>query len=349
MVIIGTMAPRSHHQSDHTATAPPGADPTRLTPNARSLAHDLDSQTLRIVHAIAEHGSITAAASILGYSQPAISQTIKRLESKLGFSVLTRAGRGVVLTPAGDVIAHHAVTVIRAIDQAAGELADLAGLRTGLVRLAAFPSASSTIVPRLLGAITARHPGVQFSYLEAEPPEAAAAVRNHTADLALTFSYADDTTDHRSSGSAGLDVTNLWREDMRVVVSQGHPAATHQTTVELSDFAHEAWIGGCFRCRGHLVSLCARNGFVPRISYETDNVAAVLGMVDEGLGVALLPTLALARTAIPAGVKTRLPAQPDLRTIQLLSAPVAGRVPATAATITAIKAMDGSEWGLDPL
>lgn len=344
----GAMTSGSHHDLDDPVTRAANTAPPALEPRARSFANDLDSQSLRVVHAIFEHGSITSAATVLGYSQPAVSQTIKRLESKLGFAILTRSGRGVSLTPAGEVIAHHAVTVIRAIDQAAGELADLAGLRSGLVRVAAFPSASSTIVPRLLGTITARHPGVQFSYVEAEPRVAAAAVRNHSADLALTFSYPHDPIDPHGNSAIGLDSTTLWREDMRIVVPRGHTAISADSPIDLGNLAGDAWIGGCRRCRVHLVSACDRSGFVPRISYETDNVSAVLGMVNEGLGVALLPTLALSTTAIPAGVEIRLPVTQDQRTIHLLSAPVADRVPAIAATMAAIRAIDGSEWGLSP-
>jgi molybdate transport repressor ModE-like protein len=125
---------------------------------------DLDSHALRIVRAVADHGSITRAAQVLGYSQPAISQHLKRLEARLGMPVVTRAGRGVRLTEAGRVLARHAGTVTTALDAAAGELADLQGLRTGRVRLAAFPSASSTLVPRLLGMMGSTHPGVHVTY-----------------------------------------------------------------------------------------------------------------------------------------------------------------------------------------
>ena len=111
---------------------------------------DLDPQLLRLVKAIADEGSITAAADALGYSQPAVSQQLKRAEVRLGLALIERVGRGVRLTEAGRVLARHAPSVTSALDAAAGELAELQGLRSGRVRLVAFPSASPTIVPRLL-------------------------------------------------------------------------------------------------------------------------------------------------------------------------------------------------------
>src|SRR4051812_31155418 len=79
---------------------------------------DLDSHSLLMVLGIAEHGSITAASEALGYSQPAVSQHVRRLESRLGMPVLERTGRSVRLTEAGTVLARHAQTVATALNAA---------------------------------------------------------------------------------------------------------------------------------------------------------------------------------------------------------------------------------------
>ncbi len=305
---------------------------------------ELDSQSLRVIRAVADGGSITAAANALGYSQPAISQTIGRLEKRLGMAVVVRSARGVRLTEAGEVLARHAATVLRALDAAADELSDLSGLRSGLVRVAAFPSASSTIVPRLLGNMTKEHPGVRFSYVEAEPPEAVQAVRDHAADLALTFSYPGDPDDPHLASTTGLTITPLWREQMLLVLPE---AEAPTTSIDFADLAGADWIAGCARCRGHLVKTCSAHGFEPRLGFETDNVPAVMAMVAAGLGIALLPSLAMAGSPLPSGVTTRPPARDDYRTIHLVSAPGASRVPAIAATTTAIRALNVSSWGLE--
>src|SRR5688572_9981831 len=143
---------------------------------------DIDAHALRVVRAIADEGSITGAAAALGYSQPAISQQLKRLEQRLDMPLVERVGRSVRLTEAGRILARHAPAVTTALDAASGELAELRGLRSGRVRLVGFPSASPTIVPRLLADLEANHAGVAVTYLEAEPPEAVDAVREDRAD-----------------------------------------------------------------------------------------------------------------------------------------------------------------------
>src|SRR6187431_287232 len=221
---------------------------------------DLDAQSLRVVKAIADGGSITAAAELLGYSQPAVSQQLKRLESRLGLALVERVGRGVRLTEAGRVLARHAPSVTTALDAAAGELAELRGLRAGRVRLVGFPSASPTVVPRLLAELAAHHPGVSVTYIEAEPPEAVQAVREDRADIALTFSYPGDRDDLHGPSARGLSVRTVGSDDLLAVLPVGHPAGSTDG-IDVSVLSGERWIAGCPRCRGHLLELCARAGF----------------------------------------------------------------------------------------
>ena len=308
---------------------------------------ELDSHTLRIVREVAETGSITAAAVALGFSQPAISQHLKRAEARIGMPIVARAGRGVRLTEAGRVLARHARTITAALDAAAGELAELAGLRAGRVRLAAFPSASPTLVPKLLGRLAQVHPGIGVSYLEAEPPEAVQAVRDQQADLAITFSYPGDRVDPHKDSARGLVVAPLWRDEMLLVLPDDHPDAALET-VALDTLAAESWIAGCPRCRGHLLQLTEQSGFEPTIAYETDNFVAVLGMVAAKLGVALIPSLAVDATSVPRGVVIRPTSNRDYRTIHLVGAAGSDQVPAIAATTAEVLELDTSSWSLVP-
>ncbi|WP_105034712.1 LysR family transcriptional regulator [Cryobacterium aureum] len=300
---------------------------------------DLDANVLRVVRAVHETGSITAAAAALGYSQPAVSQQLKRLEHRLGLAVVERVGRGVRLTEAGFVLARHAVTVATALDAAAGEIAELQGLRAGLVRLVAFPSASATLVPSLLARMTAQHSQISITYLEAEPPEAVAAVRENRADLAITFSYPGDRVDPHRESAQGLRVATLRRDEMMLVLPVGHSLGAGVAHIDLGDLADENWVAGCPRCRGHLLDLCDRRGFAPRISYETDNVAAVFGLVEAGIGVALLPALAIESVGRRAGVAIRATTGRDHRTLHAVTVAGAERVPALAAALRAIAAI----------
>ena len=297
---------------------------------------DLDVQTLRVMKAIADEGSITAAAASLGYSQPAVSQQLRKLEQRLGVPVIERVGRGVRLTEAGRVLARHAPAVTTALDAAAGELAELRGLRAGRVRLVAFPSASPTVVPRLLAEVAARHPGLSITYVEAEPPEAVEAVRENRADIALTFSYPGDRDDPHGSSASGLAVRAVGADDLLVVLPVGHRVAEGER-VEVGDLAGENWIAGCPRCRGHLLQLCGRAGFEPRIGFETDNFVAVEGLVAQGIGVATLPRMAVESFPLLPGIVTRpLPAA-EARTLHVVTAHGADRVPSMRIALGALE------------
>ncbi|WP_296195332.1 LysR family transcriptional regulator [uncultured Microbacterium sp.] len=290
----------------------------------------LDASSLRIVKAIADTGSITAAAESLGYSQPAVSQHLKRLERRLGVAVIERAGRGIRLTEAGRVLARHAPAVEHALGAALEELAELRGLRAGHVRLVGFPSASPVLVPRLIQRLGEAHPGVTLSYVEAEPPEAVAAVREDRADIALTFSYPGDRDDPHGESARGLTVREAGRDELVLVTREGHAFAPGG---DIGGLADETWIAGCPRCRGHLLELCGRAGFDPRIAFETDNVVAVEGLVARGIGVATLPRMAVDSFPAVPGVRfAALPAS-EARSLHVVTAQGAEAVPSIGAVL----------------
>ncbi|MDQ1126991.1 DNA-binding transcriptional LysR family regulator [Microbacterium sp. SORGH_AS 505] len=293
---------------------------------------DLSVAELRIVKAIGDAGSVTAAAAALGYSQPAVSQQIRRLESRLGIPVVERVGRRMRLTEAGRILARHAASITTALGAVAGELADLSGGRTGTVRLVGFPSASPTVLPRLMRRLSETDPGVSLTYVEAEPPEAVAAVRADRADIALTFSHPGDGTDAHGDSIRGLDARRIGEEDLLLILPEGHPRAS-DVIVDIETLAADDWIAGCPRCRSHLLDSCSRAGFTPRIRFETDNVAAVEQLVAQRVGVATLPRLAVASFPLVEGILTRPLASRDRRELHAVSARGAARVPAVATVL----------------
>lgn len=298
----------------------------------------VDAHTLRLMKAIGDEGSLTAAATALGYSQPAVSQSVRRIEQRLGVPVVERAGRRVRLTEAGRVLARHAPAVTTALEAAVGELAELRGLRAGRVRVAAFPSASSAVIPRLLRVLRTRHPGMEVTFVEAEPPEAIAAVRADRADVAITFSFPGDRRDPHRLSAAGLEVSTLGEDDLLLVLPRDHPRA-HDGSLTLAALADEEWIAGCPDCRGHLMELCEGAGFRPRVTFETDNYLAVEALVAQGMGVATLPRWAVDSFPALPGIVTRpLPAA-DPRSIHVVTAREAQRVPAIRATVDALRAL----------
>lgn len=307
---------------------------------------DFDVHTLRVVRAIADAGSLTAAAEQLGYSQPALSQQMRRLEQRLGVPVVERVGRRLRLTEAGRILAKHAPAVTTALDAAAGELAELRGLRAATVRVAGFPSASPTVIPRLIARLAATAPGITLTYVEAEPPEAVEAVREDHCDIALTFSYPGDRDDPHGASARGLSVAEVGSDELLLVLPVGHKRAGDERP-SLSAFADENWIAGCPRCRGHLLEVCERAGFTPRIGFETDNIAAVESLVAHGTGVATLPRLAVASFPALPGILTRPLSDSHTRTLHVVTAHGAQRVPAVAAVLVAMRAVVAAVTGAE--
>ncbi|MCP2339919.1 LysR family transcriptional regulator [Actinomadura rupiterrae] len=283
----------------------------------------LDVVRLRVLAAVARHGSVTEAARALGYAQPSVSHHLARLEAETGSRLVQRVGRGVRLTDAGRMLAERAEEILGRMDAAEAELAAHTGLRAGRVRLAAFPSALGTFVPVAAAAFAADHPDVELRLSEAEPPEALRALRAGEIDIAVVFAHANENDVPEGNG---LRRTPLLTEALHLVM----PAETAGNS--LADHAASRWIGGCERCREQLVRACADEGFTPDIAFTTDDYVAVQALVAQGLAVTTLPTLAL-HAVRHQGIRT-VPLDGQTR---LVSAAVHGAPPdppATAAVLT---------------
>lgn len=304
----------------------------------------LDVTRLRVLVAVARYGSVTAAAQALNYAQPSVSHHISRLEAETGARLLQRAGRGVRLTDAGRLLAERAEEIIGRLDAAENELAAHVGLRQGRVRLAAFPSALSTIVPAAAARLEAETPGMDLMLTEAEPPEALRMLRAGHVDVALVFRhFLDADTDPPEADEEGARGTLLLDEPVLMITQavpgrspagardsptapSGSPTApsgsptspgdsqaeslgssNEPATADLAAYANRRWIAGCERCRGCLLRQCAAAGFVPKISFTTDDFVAVQALVAAGLGVTTLPGLALRAARHPGICATPLP------------------------------------------
>ena len=301
----------------------------------------IDSTELRILHALATTGSLTAAAASLGLSQPAVSQRIKRIETRLSVPLIERSGRGIRLTPAGEILAEHGRTVVAEIDAALAAIDDLRGERAGILRFVGFPSASATLVPAMMRALAEEAPDVALQYREAEPPEAIAMLRDGEVDCALVFDY-----EGAAELPAGSVFLPLWREEVRLVVSEDRAAGLSEAN--LGDFASEHWIAGCEKCRGHLLTAASEHGFEPDIIQETDNVPAMLAMAAAGGAVAMVPGLALAAAPdLPSDAIALQLAPPRYRTIGLVAMATANESPQVRLTRRLLGRIEGSRWDLE--
>jgi DNA-binding transcriptional LysR family regulator len=273
-----------------------------------SIADAYDSQMidftrLRVLVAVAREGSITAAAESLHYAQPSVSHQIAKLEAEVGMPLLQRMGRGIRLTEAGRLLAERAEDILAQVESVTAELDEMVGLRTGNVRLAAFPSVLATIVPAAAARIAAEHPGVKLTFTEAEPPEALSALRNNDVDVALVFEHGDPPR----SDCRDITLTPLLDEPLYIVSAADRSWSAPRE--ELATYSEDRWIAGCERCREHLAVACDQAGFTPTVDFETDDYVAVQALVAAGLGVSLLPALTLLANR-HAGV--RLDRVPDL-------------------------------------
>ncbi|MEV4941135.1 LysR family transcriptional regulator [Streptomyces zaomyceticus] len=286
----------------------------------------IEARHLRVLRAVAATGSFSAAARELGCTQPAVSQQMKALEASAGTPLLIRTGREMRLTQAGEVLVRHASGILAGLTAAEEEVAAIAGLRAGRVRLVSFPSGSSTLVPTALAALRAAHPGTRVSLVEAEPPRSIEMLREGDCDVALAFRYG--------AGQAEWDdlvVRPVLTDRLVGLVPEGHRLAG-AGSVGIAELAEESWIAGCPRCRRQLVDVCEEAGFTPRIDFATDDYPAVVGLVGAGLGVAVLPELAI-ESVRPRGARTVAVEPAVEREIVALTLPDLAQVPAVAATL----------------
>src|ERR687894_789435 len=132
----------------------------------------LDLNRLRVIDAVARRGSVTAAARELHYSQPSVTHHLARLEAQTGAQLVQRVGRGIRVTPAGQLLAARGAEILGRIDAADAELSAHVGLTAGRVRLAGFASAIASLAPPAAARLSDRHPGLQLSLTDTHPPEA---------------------------------------------------------------------------------------------------------------------------------------------------------------------------------
>ena len=149
----------------------------------------LDVKRLKILREVAQQKSFSAAGEALFLSQSAVSQQIATLEREVGMQLLDRTREGPKLTDAGLVLVGHAEAAIARLEEAERELAAIAGLEGGELRLASFPSASATVLTEAVSIFHRRHPNVRLSVADAEPEQSLPRLRAGELDLALTFDY----------------------------------------------------------------------------------------------------------------------------------------------------------------
>ncbi len=270
----------------------------------------LDVKRLNILREVASHNSFSGAADALYLSQSAVSQQIATLEREVGMRLLDRTREGPKLTDAGRVLVTHAEAAIARLEEAERDLAAIAGLEGGELRLASFPSASATVLTEAVSVFHRRHPGVRLTVADAEPEESLPRLRAGDLDLALTFDYPSiPKTEERD-----LDRELVLTESMYVALPAEHPLASRQV-VPLGELSEMTWLCGSLpsSCGEVVLAACRDAGFEPRVGFETDDYHVMQGFIVAGLGTTLLPDLALPTLREGLVVRPTTPTAPQRR------------------------------------
>src|SRR5918996_3206928 len=251
----------------------------------------LDLKRLRVLAEVARQRSFSSAADSLYLSQSAVSQQVATLEREVGLSLLERTSNGPKLTDAGQTLVNHAEAAIARLEEAEHEVAAIAGLEGGELRIASFPSASVTLLTEPLSEFSAAHPRVRLSVTEAEPEVSLPRLRTAEIDLAITFDYPFLPP---AEGDRDLERALLLTESMYVALPRDHPLAGDER-VRMSDLADDAWLCGVrpSSCGEAVAKACREAGFEPGIAFESEEYQVLQAYVAAGMGVTLLPDLAL--------------------------------------------------------
>jgi molybdate transport repressor ModE-like protein len=270
----------------------------------------LDVRRMRVLREVAARGSFSAAAEALSFTQSAISQHVAALERESGTKLVERGSRGVRLTEAGQALVAHADVILARIECAEEELAALAGLRGGRLRLACFQSAGATLVPRAVAEFHRRHPDVELGMIEGEPDAASEHLKTGDIDLALVYDFEVIP----GMLDSELELTHLVDDPYEAILPRDHKLA-EKRQLRLSDLADEPWIASTSAsgCRQITELSCRDAGFEPRIAFEADETLAAQALVAAGVGVTMLPRLAL--TTVHPAVVNRTLTRPPVRRV----------------------------------
>jgi DNA-binding transcriptional LysR family regulator len=272
----------------------------------------LNTGRLQVLSEVVKRGSFSVAADALSYTQSAVSQAVARLESEVGATLVVRDRRGVKPTAAGATLVEHAEAIFAQIEAAETELAAVLGVRGGRLRVASFPSAGSTLMPLAVAMFRRGHPDVALTLAEGEPEEIGPRLRSGEFDLALLFEFPGV----RERPSAGLHTVTLLEDPMHVVLPANHRLASKRR-LRLSDLRAEDWVqtSAASPCARHVVRLCLAAGFEPNVTFESDDYEIVQGLVAAGVGVALIPRLALTYVHPGIGVRELSPRSPARKVV----------------------------------
>lgn len=311
----------------------------------------LTPDRLLLLQTVARTASYSAAARELGFTQPAISYQMRCLEREIGTALTVRVGASMRLTSAGQALLPHAEVILSAVRAAERELAGIVGSHAGVLKLGAFPSSCATLVPAAIAQLRRDLPAVDARLLQVEPPQCHDLVRRGELDLGVTYRFgpvpaASGGSEHRPAGKLAQRVPGqpvgqprrlpLFVDGVRLMLPVDHPAARRKL-IRLADLAGDTWILAGRRFEDLLYAAAEKVGFEPKIMLVADDYVVMQSLVAHGLGLTLVPELALSAHRDDRLVARTLVGWPD-RHVEVELWPDQLRVPAIAATLAALRA-----------
>ncbi len=293
----------------------------------------LNTSRLNVLREVIDKGSFSAAADALSYSQSAVSQSIATLEGEVGAPLIERDRRGVRPTPAGAALAAHAEGILARMEDAEAEVAAIAGGRGGRLRIASFPTAGATLMPQAVARFRAAHPGVEVSLAEGESEQIAPRLRAGDFEIVVLFEFAG--VGERMG--AGMRRFELLDDPLHLALPAEHRLASRRK-LRLDDLREESWVqtSAASPCARHVVRSCHAAGFEPRVSFESDDYQTVQGLVAAGVGVALIPQLALSTVRPDIRIRSLDPGSP-VRKVFAATPRAAAVTPAVATMLDVLR------------
>ncbi len=249
----------------------------------------MEFHQLRYVCAVAETGSFSRAAEHCQIAQPSLSQQVLKLEEDLGTKLFDRLGRSVRLTEAGRAFLPHARSILNQMETARSSVADKCADIRGSVAVGVIPTIAPYLMPRYTTVFAKKYPDAKLRIVEETTPILVESLRDLSIDLAilaLPLRHKD------------LDLIPLRTEPLFVVLPRNHPHAAAES-LALRDLRGESFVmlrdGHCFRDLS--IATCARARITPRIAFESDQFSSLFGMVAAGVGISLVPEMAIDRNA----------------------------------------------------
>jgi len=241
---------------------------------------------------------MAAAAEALFLTPSAVSQQIGQLEEEAGVKLTERSGRNVRLTPAGRALVGYAERVMGVLDEARSELAELRREIAGELRVAAFPSIASVVLPDTVNELQRAFPRLQIDLEELEPIDSVAALRSWRTDVALIDDLSIGIGDSREN----IEVVPLAEDVLFVAVASDHPLSQRRS-LSLADLSEERWaIESTWSTFGSFViDLCRRVGYEPHVNARCRGSEMVEAMVASGRSVSVAPGLRALRS--PHGIR----------------------------------------------